>query len=359
MAISIQEHGSLMTTKVVEKFKEIIPVRSGFGSVFPRETTPTYYVDVMVQRGSRKIAPDVQMYTEGVKTKQSKLSIKKFEPPFFKLEYNFRNDDAFINAMVLGALSNPIANKAIRAAAVDGVKENKNLIERSIAKQQADVLQTGIVSLISGDNIDYKRKAESMNVLSGVDLWSAPTTATPIADLTAGVKFLRETGNSGSSKVNCFMSELAFDYFLKTTEVKNYADFRRVERLDIKMPEWNEASGMTFQGRVGAGALVLDIYTYNELYEEFDNESTHYYLDQENVILLPDDFQGKTVFAALPALEEGSIVGTTTMIPTVIETDYLIRPYYNERTIDSGIELTSRPLVVPTTIDKIYTAKVL
>jgi hypothetical protein len=49
----------------------------------------------------------------------------------------------------------------------------------------------------------------------------------------------------------------------------------------------------------------------------------------------------------------------TTMIPTVIEADYLLRPYYNERTIDSGIELTSRPLVVPTTIDKIYTLKVL
>lgn len=359
MAISIQEHGNLMTTKVASKFKEIIPVRSGFGSVFPRETTPTYYVDVMVQRGSRKIAPDVQMYTEGVKTKQSKLSLKKFEPPFFNLGYNFRNDDAFINSLVLGAFSSPLANKAIHDAAVNGVMENKNLIERSIAKQQADVLQTGIITLISGDNIDYKRKSESMNVLSGDALWSASATATPISDLREGVKFLRETGNSGSSKVNCFMSELAFDYFLKTTEVKDYADFRRVEHIDIKMPEWNEASGMTFQGRVGAGALVLDIYTYNELYEEFETESTHYYLDQENVILLPDDFQGKTVFAGLPAFEEGSIAGTTTMIPTVIETDYLIRPYYNERTIDSGIDLTSRPLVVPTTIDKIYTAKVL
>ena len=62
MAISIQEHGSLMTTKVVAKFKEIIPVKSGFSPVFPRDTVPTFYVDVAVQSGSRKIAPDVELY---------------------------------------------------------------------------------------------------------------------------------------------------------------------------------------------------------------------------------------------------------------------------------------------------------
>lgn len=359
MAISIQEHGNLMTTKVVAKFKEIIPVKSGFSPVFPRDTVPTFYVDVAVQRGSRKIAPDVEMYVEGVKTKQSKSTMKKYKPPFFKLEYDFRRDDAFIDAMVLGAFSNPIANKAIQIAALEGVNENKLMVERNIAKQQADVLQTGIVSMTNGDNIDYKRKPASMPVLTGADLWSAPTTATPIADLAEGVKFLREVGNSSSSKVNCFMSELAFDKFLKTDEVKAYADFRRVERLDIKMPEWNEASGMTFQGRVGAGALVLDIYTYNELYEEFETENTHYYLAQENVILLPDDFQGKTIFAALPSMTNGSVSGQSTLIPTVVEADYLLRPYYNERTLDSGIELTSRPVVIPFTIDKIYTVKVL
>lgn len=359
MAISIQEHGNLMTSKVVGKFKEMIPVKAGFSPVFPRETSPSFYVDVAVQRGSRKIAPDVEMYVEGVKTKQSKQSLKKYKPPYFKLEYDFRRDDAFIDAMVLGAFSSPIANKAIAMAAVEGVSENKLMVERAIAKMQADVLQTGIITMENGDGIDYKRKPASMPVLTGGALWSAPTTATPIADITAGVKFLREVGNSSSSKINCFMSELAFDKFLKTDEVKSYADFRRIERLDIKMPEWNDASGMTFQGRVGAGALVIDIFTYNELYEEFDSETTHYYLDQENVILLPDDFQGKTVFGALPSMTNGSIGGEATKFPTVIEADYLLRPYYNERTLDSGIELSSRPVVVPFTIDKIYTVKVL
>jgi len=359
MAISIQNHTNLLTTKVVGKFKEMIPVRAGFSSVFPRETTPSYFVDVMVQRGNQKIAVDVELYTEGEKTKRSKSTEKKFKPPFYKLEYDFRRDDAYIDTMALGAFGNATANKVIAQNAVEGVMENRAMVERSIRLQQAQVLQTGIITLKNGDNIDFKRKAASMQVLSGGALWSATTTATPITDIKNGVKFLREVGQSGSSKINAFMSESAFDAFLKTDEVKSYADFRRVERLEITMPVWNESEGMTFQGRVGAGALVIDIYTYNELYEEFDSSTTKYYLDANKVVLLPDDFKGKTVFAGLPSMTSGSVSGVETMMPTVIEADYLIRPYYNERTMDSGIELTSRPVVVPFTIDKIYTVQVL
>ena len=359
MSISIQEHGNLLTSKVVGKFKEVIPVRAGFSNVFPRETTRSYYVDIWVKRGSQKIAVDVEMFTEGSKTKSTRSTAKKFKPPFYKLGYSFSKDDVFIDAMQYNAFGSPEVNKMIAENALDSMTENRDMIERAIRKQQADILQTGIVTLQTGDSIDYKRKPESMPALTGGDLWSAPTTATPIEDLKAGVKFLREVGHSGSSKMNCFMSELAFDNFIKTDEVKAYADFRRVERLDITMPVWNESTGMTFQGRVGAGALVIDIFTYNELYEESDSTTTQYYLDQNNIVILPDDFMGKTVFAALPSTREGSLMGTDAKLPSVIEAEYRVRSYFDSTTEDSGLELTSRPLVVPITIDKIFSSKVL
>ena len=79
----------------------------------------------------------------------------------------------------------------------------------------------------------------------------------------------------------------------------------------------------------------------------------------ENVIVLPSDFQGKTVFGGLPYMRETNIGGQVAKIPGVIEADFLLRAYDDEKTISSTLELTSAPLVIPFTIDKIYTMQVL
>ncbi|MCV5968866.1 major capsid protein, partial [Lactococcus petauri] len=77
---------------------------------------------------------------------------------------------------------------------------NRDMIIRAIRKQQADVLQTGIVTLNNGDNIDYKRLPSSMvNVSTGGVYWGTAATATPITDIRKGMDFLRNIGNSGGA----------------------------------------------------------------------------------------------------------------------------------------------------------------
>lgn len=354
MAISLIDHSRKLTTVVVGRFIEDIPVRAGFNAWFPKETTPTLEVDVEVQRDNDLIASDVIRFTEGNKNKFSRVTEHKYIPPYFKEDYDLQRDQVYMNTIALGVgMDNAQVNAVISRNAIKNVRKNKQKVERAILKQQADVLQTGIVTLINGDNINYNRKAASMVVVS--NLWSNPSTAKPMDDLQAGMLFLRNTGNSNGAAVNVVMRGAALSYMLATDQITKQGAYvvKQIQRNEIGMPQFSEATGFSFHGQIAAGDFMVNLWTYNEKYTN-DAGATVYYLDSNKVVMIPDDFQGKTVFGGLPSLRE--VDGFD--MPAVVEADFLIRGYSDKKTLSSTIELTSAPLVIPFTIDKIYTAQV-
>lgn len=362
MAISIQDHSALLTKKVVGKFEEMISVRTGFAGWFPEETTPTLEVDVEVQRDNDLIAVDVVRFTDGNKNKSSKVSEHKYIPPYFKEDYDFQRDQVYMNTIALGVgMENAQVNRVLAENAVKQVTKNRDKVVRAIRKQQADVLQTGIVSLSNGDNIDYRRKAASMvNVDTAGDYWSVSASATPITDIRKGMVFLRNVGNSGGSAVNVIMRSAALEAFLATTQVKEQGTnvIQQIQRININMPQFDGVSGFAFHGQIAAGDFNVNLWTYNEKYTDA-NGATQYYLAENLVVMIPDDFQGKTVFGGLPTMNTTTIAGASVDVPGIVEAQYLIRSYSDKKTMSSTIELTSAPLVVPFTIDKIYTMQVL
>lgn len=360
MAISIIEHTSVMASKVVGTFQESIPVAAGFSQWFPRETTPSFYVDIRVKRGTRKIAVDVMRFTEGQATKSTKLTENKYLPPYYELEYFFNRDEIYMRALEMGGLNSATGNRMIAQNALDNLMEQRNMIERSIRKQQAEVLQTGTITLVNGDNIDFRRKSASMVdvVTEGSQYWSNVSGATPLADLAKGGKFLRNVGTATGNVLNYIGRSETIAALMATDDFRDYADFRHIERMNIGMPEFTDATGFTFNGQFAAGDFRVNLWSYDEIYEDADGND-QYYLEDGTVILLPVNFQGKTVFGALPGMSDSTIGGSKTKIPAAIESDYLIRPFYDERTISSGMKMSSAPIVLPITIDRIYTLKVL
>ena len=362
MAITIQEHSSLLTKKVVGKFEEMIPVKTGFAGWFPEETTPTLEVDVEVQRDNDLIAVDVVRFTEGNKNKSSKLTENKYIPPYFKEDYDFQRDQVYMNTIGNGVgMDNPNVNRMIALNAVKQVAKNRDKVIRAIRKQQADVLQTGIISLKNGDNIDFRRKPASIvNVSTGGNYWSVSASATPLTDIRKGMDFLRNVGNSGGSAVNVVMRSTALEAFLATAQIKEQGPnvIQQIQRININMPQFDGVSGFAFHGQVAAGDFSVNLWTYNEKYTD-ENGATQYYLAENLVVMIPDDFQGKTVFGGLPTMTKANVGGVAVDVPGIVEANYLIRSYSDLKTMSSTIELTSAPLVVPFTIDKIYTMQVL
>lgn len=359
MAISLIEHNGMLTNKIVGTFNEDNAPKEGFAALFPRETTPSFFVDVRVKRGTRRIAEDVLLFTEGNKAKATKLTEHIYQPPFYREEYDFVRDEVYMRALELDAFTNPTANRMIAQNAIDVLRDNRYAIERAILKQMAQVLQTGIVTLKNGDNIDYRRKAASIvNVSTSGGYWSASTTATPLANIAAGGLFLRNTGKSGGNILNLIGGSSAIQALLATDEVKQLADIRYIERVNVGFPEYNDSIGFTYNGQIAAGDFRINLWSYDDMYDD-SNGTGQYFLDQNKVILLPSDFRGKTVFGGLPDMVDRTVGGVSTKIPAVKEAEFLLRGYYDEKTISSTLELTSRPLVVPFTIDKIYTMQVL
>lgn len=367
MAISIQEHSALLTSKVIAVFKEKNPVREGFSGLFPSETTPTLYVDIRVKRGTAKAAVDVMRFAEGDKSKMSVTTEKKYLPPFFKKDYDYSKEDIYLTTAAFGVTGSATANKLMCDNAVEAVASNRDEIIRAIRIQQADVLQTGIVTLKNGDNIDYKRLAGSMVNVDTAGVYWSDVAADVVGDIQKGLKFLRETGRSGGlASVNLVMRDVAFTAFMNTTQIKGDASspnglgmLRRVERLDVGFPIFSEATGMAYQGQLAAGDFVVNVWTYNEFYEDATTGNISYFLQDGNAVMIPTDFEGKTVFGALPAEVMTTCNGITEMTPGIVEADFLLRGYSDRRTLSSTLELTSAPLVVPISINKIYTMKVL
>lgn len=355
--ISLQEHSKALSSKVIGKFQEDIPVRSGFAGFFPSVKTATLLVDVEVQRDSDTIAVDVQRFTEGNKNKYSKSTEHKYMPPFYEEDYDFATDDVYMNTVALGVTDQQAVNQAIAENSIKGVRGNKKKIDRAIVKQHADVLQTGVVTMKNGDSIDFRRKAASMKDVGAAQYWDVDG-SDPVAALRGGMKFLREEGNSSSSTVNVVMRGDAMNSFLNNDKVGKFIEARRMNRIDIVQPQFDNATGMTFHGQVSAGDFMVNLWTYEEKYTNEAGE-TIYYLDRENVIMLPGDFQGKTVFGGLPYLRESSVGGVATKMPGVKKADFMLRSYSDEKTLSSGLKLSSAPLAVPFTIDKIATLKVL
>jgi len=158
--------------------------------------------------------------------------------------------------------------------------------------------------------------------------------------------------------VNIFMRGEVFEAMMETDQMKEVANFRRIEHIEIAMPQFSELSGMTYQGRVAGTDRVVNVYTYDETYEDASGNNV-YYLDLGNVVMIPNDFKGKTIFGALMAEGTATVGGVTEMVPALVEADFLLRAYSDRKTLSSTLELTSAPLVVPFTIDKIYTTKVM
>lgn len=350
--ISLNKHREGLTKALVATFSDAVDVKDGFAAFFPTKITNTKNISIEVQRNGKPLAVDVLRCTDPIRNIFDKSTEKIFTPPYFKLSFDFTSCDAYDITFGRGMAPSGAAMSDLFASANNELTALKNMVKRAIQKQYSDVLQTGIVTLNSGDNIDYKRKAGSMVVKTVAgEKWTAPTTSDPIADLKAGCEFLRSTGKSGSSTINAIMGSTAFTNFKTSTKVQNEADIRNINRIDLGMPQFDNVSGLVYQGQVGAGDFVVNLWTYNETYEDANGNEVRF-LGTNNVVMLPDDFKGLTVYAGLPAVMGDPISG---QYVGVQEAEFNVYDVIDQVKMSWEYILQSAPLVVPVSIDRIYT----
>jgi hypothetical protein len=239
-------------------------------------------------------------------------------------------------------------------SAMSKVKALKNKIIRAIELQRSQVLQTGVVLLKNGDSIDFKRKAQSLKVLSGTARWSEISSADPLADLTAGMEFIREEGISGGTEIDVIFGSQALINFKANAKIQKLLESRREESIRIDMPKFNNVSGMVSHGKVAAGDYTINMWTYNVYYVDPVTKVNTKYIDPNNVIMIADDFVGFTAFAGVPAIMGDNVSGQF-IAPK--EGEFYVRDVIDQVKMSWNFIISSAPLVVPVSIDRFVTIK--
>jgi hypothetical protein len=223
----------------------------------------------------------------------------------------------------------------------------KAKIERAYEKQCAQVLETGIVELNRGINIDFKRKAASLVDKGGGNYW-ATGTVNPFDDLENGCKFIREKGKSQGEVINGIFGSSALKDFLGNTIVKARADIRNFGLDQVRAPQRNSV-GASLHGQVSAGSYRVNIWTYPEVYDNSAGVATPY-INPKKVILVPEVPRFKLAFAAVPQLMQPG--------KPIKKGAFLFDDFLDEENDKHIYRVKSAGVAVPVAVDQIYTVQV-
>lgn len=354
MPITLNQHRAGITQTVVKRFSDDKSPKKGFSAFFPSQTTASKNVSIEVERNLQTIAVDVQRATGPNRNVFTKSTEKIFVPPAYEESFDYTALERY--DVTFGQNNAPTYQdaKIMIKGALSKIQKLKNKVERAIELQRAQVLQTGVVVLKNGDSIDYKRQAGSMPVLAGVLKWDAPTTCKPLDDLGTGMEFIRDEGLSDGTIINAVMGKKAYQNFMAAAQVKEQAEWRKINRIELNMPQFDKVTGMAFQGQVAAGDFIVNIWTYNEHYVHPETGARTRYLDENTVVMVSDDFEGITQFAGIPAIlgsvESGMYIGQ-------MEAEFYTRDVIDQIRMTWDFILSSAPLVIPVSVDRMYSIK--
>jgi uncharacterized protein YrrD len=345
MAIPVQDAQSIYTKGLVASYAEKPVVKKWLSSFFKPNFTMTKEVSIEVQRGSERVAVDVFRFSDGNRNTFDKSTEKVMVPPLYD-EYLTVNEHRLYEEAINGIASGNLTFfQRMTAEQAEQLVALRNKIERAIELQCAQIFETGVVTLASGDDIDFKRKAASIVAYNAANAFNIDT-VDPRKVMSTGCKFIREKGKYQSGTFNAILGESAMTALLANPFTKP----TEFNINDVMAPQ-NMPVGATSHGWVSAGSYIVYLWTYPEFYENASGVSTSY-INDKKMILLPTTVQYDLAFAAVPQLiqKDGSIPQ---------KAEYLIRETMDEDKGQHKIKIMAAPIAIPTKIDTLYTIQVI
>lgn len=346
MAISLTQARGLYTSKLVAVYQERPPMSSFLRSLFKTTTTPTKYVKIEVERMGEPVAIDVVRGTEGNRNTFSLSTEKNFYPPYYREFFDATELDIYDR--VLGSQGSD--NTALFAELLNQVGDRMgtlvNKIERAKEIMCAQVLETGIVTLKNGDDINYKRKSASI-VDAGSGNYFA-NNVDPFAQFEAGCKFLREVGMSGDGVFNAIIGSEALADLLANTKFTARQNLFNMALDAVQGPVRDNNTGATFHGIITAGSYKVQLWAYTHVYKHPTTSTITPYVNPKLVTLLPLSPKFIMAHAAVPQL-----VGQPGQMPA--QGEYVFQDFTDERLATHEHHVLSAPLPIPVAVDQIYT----
>lgn len=344
--MNITQARGLYTSKLVAVYQERPPMSSFLRSLFKTVTAPTKYVSIEVERMGEPVAIDVVRGTEGNRNTFSLSTDKSFFPPYFREFFDATELEIYDRVLGSQGTDNSDLFVALLNSVADRMGSLVNKIERSKELMCAQVLETGIVTLVNGDDINYKRKTASI-VDAGAGNYFA-NNVDPFAQFEAGCKFLREVGMSGDGTFNAIVGGDALTDLLANTKFLARQNTFNMALDAVQGPVRDNNTGATFHGTITAGSYKVQLWAYTGVYKHPTTGVITPYVNPKLVTLLPLAPKFIMAHAAVPQL-----VGEPGQMPK--QGEYVFQDFIDGRLATHEHHVLSAPLPIPVAVDQIYT----
>ena len=315
-------------------------------------TTESIVVDIM--RGNERYAIDVVRGTGGRSNSLRRFTTKEYIPPMYDENSPISPEELLKRSVGMDPFRDPRAATSIASIIVGEQKKHQDTIIRAIEVQAANALFTGTVPLVNGDTVDYKQKATHQITVGTA--WSNPA-ADVIGDIQGAIDVVRQDGLLEANVL--ILGTDSLKNFFANTALQAQANFRRIERTAIMMPEWAENGGV-FHGEVTIGSHKLEVWSYPQTYEVptgfgLPNEGTSVpYVPVDAALITSSQARFDLYFAGLPTLVstvDTALESFMQSMPSMIAARF--QPYgsVDQRRVNVEVGVRSAPLWVPTQID--------
>jgi hypothetical protein len=342
--IGLTQARGVYTDTMVALYRERVAVMSFFRSFFPSKTVMSKYVSIEVRRGSEKIAVDVIRGTSGNGNKATKSTEKVMLPPAYHEWFTANHLDVYDRAI---GSTDPTAMASLAQESAEMLQDIQDKIDRAIEKMCADVMTDGIITLVNGDSIDFKRKAASKVAYNASWNW-ADNSVSPYTTFANAAKFLREVGKSQGSTYNVILGGAAMTALLNNEKFLTRQDLVNLKLDNVSTPVKNSV-GATYHGRITEGSYSFDLWTYPEVYEDANGNMVPY-MDAKKVIFTAEMPKFQLAFGLVEQLIDGQVPQTG---------PYLVYDTIDVEKTSHKVHMKSCPLPIPVAIDQLYTIQVL
>jgi hypothetical protein len=343
MAIGIYETHDLM--RVVETLR---PPTSYwldlcFGTTFLSDSE---FIDFDVVDRGRRLAPFVAPTAQGVPLVQQGYTTRKFKPAYIKPKDMV--DPARLLRRQAGEsiAGNLSAQQREDAIVADILQTHRFAIERRWEWMACRAVVDGAVTIGGSDypevSISFGRLGSLSKNLTGNARWSDTTNSNPLVDLENWMTEVHR--ESGYAPTRVTMGLNAWRAFYNHPKVEKMLETRRGS---ANVVETGPGTGLPFQWRATLLSNGLEIYTYNDIYED-DAGTAVNFLDQDTIVLSSPAVDGVRAFGAIMDRKSG----------------WTANPFFPkmwEQEDPSGLYLMtqSAPLMIPTRPNASLKAKVL
>jgi hypothetical protein len=254
---------------------------------------------------SRRLAPFVSPVVQGRVMRSQGYETRAFRPAYSKPKHIVDPNRQFdrLPGEALGGDTTPA--QRWNAAVVENIREEREALQRLFNWMAAMAVIHGKVTIAGEDYptavVDFGRDPRLTRVLAGTARWGEAD-AQPLAD----VQELRTIAfqESGSPITRLTMGLEAFDRFFKSQDVK---DLLKGDSVNVNRTSDSTLSAMgstdtpfeyrgVLQGANGQGRI--EVYTYNEQYEDQDGQTVNY-MSPLDVVGTGGGIQGVRCFGAI------------------------------------------------------------